>query len=88
MPTMTHAMKDALEAAAKRARGNICPIRGIHAAAEQSLLDALEYRSLISYLGPVPYINDLGREAVATARNMIYANRDELRASSARANNL
>jgi hypothetical protein len=63
----TKAMLRALHAAAARERGTICPIRGIHAAAEQSMLKAMFDRGLIEYTddrGPhVPLISQVGRDA-------------------------
>jgi hypothetical protein len=68
---MTPSMRVALETAACRERGNLCPVIGskgrMHAAAEQMLLDALEKRGFIEYLGnrAVPVINDAGRSAIS-----------------------
>lgn len=54
-----------LRKAATREHGNVCPITAnVHAAAEQSVLDALERRGLIHYpTSGVPIITDAGREA-------------------------
>lgn len=54
----------ALKRAAKRKRGNLCPVVGVHAAAETALLESLERRGLIYLDGIVPRISDAGRIAV------------------------
>jgi hypothetical protein len=54
----------ALKAAAERPRGNMCPIAGVHAAAETALLKALADRGLIdAHEGLIPMINRAGRNA-------------------------
>jgi len=50
---MTPAMKKALERAAKRERGNICPIVGVWANAEQKLIEAMDRRGYIVWDDPV-----------------------------------
>jgi len=57
-------MLKALRNAAARERGNICPIAGLHAAAETQLLAALDRRGLITWNGAVPRISDAGRLTV------------------------
>jgi hypothetical protein len=56
-------MLKALKAAAARPRGTVCPIPGVHAAAEKALLDAMWRRGLIEYDGPIPYISKAGYSA-------------------------
>jgi hypothetical protein len=76
MGQLTKAQRKALCRAAKRERGNICPIPGVHANAETMLLDALDRRGFIAWDGPspatphmrgAPRINDAGRAALSTA---------------------
>lgn len=59
----TPAMHRALKAAAARPRGTVCPIPGVHAAAETALLDAMLRRGLIEYDGQIPYISQAGYNA-------------------------
>jgi hypothetical protein len=65
---LTPAMKRALSTAAKRERGNICPIRGVWANAETKLLEAMDRRRLIAWDYPdklnehgIELLNALGR---------------------------
>lgn len=53
------AMK-ALRIAAGRERRNICPTRGVHAAAQQMLLDSLIRNGWAEMDGPSPRITDAG----------------------------
>lgn len=66
---LTRPMLMALRRAAKRERGNICPVAGkCRAASEMSLLHALRRRGLITGMDEngmgAPYINDAGRAAI------------------------
>lgn len=72
-PRLTPAMIRALAKAAERPRANICPIAGVHAAAEDALVDALDRRGMIAWDGGAPNrgaprISDAGRTALAQAR--------------------
>lgn len=66
---MTPAMFRALSKAAKRERWNICPIRGVHAAAETVLLAAMDRRGFIDWDGhphmSSPRISRKGYRAIA-----------------------
>lgn len=66
---LTEAMLKALARAAKRERGNVCPIAGVHSNAEMILLHGLRRRGLIDGMDEngmgAPYINDAGRAALA-----------------------
>ena len=69
---MTPAMRRALERAAKRERGNICPIVGCWANAETMLIKAMDRRGYIAWDGGdaicgVPRISAVGRAAIAEA---------------------
>lgn len=68
-PFFTPAMLKALKRAAGRENGNVCPIVGVHAAAEMSLLFALRRRGVIDGMDEngmgAPRINEKGRAAVA-----------------------
>lgn len=69
-------MKRALIRAANREHGNICPIVGCWAAAEQKLIEAMERRGYIAWSQPegfeingwvhygAPLISDAGRQAI------------------------
>lgn len=66
---LSEPMRRALVTASTRERANICPIVGVHAAAEDVLIEALERRGLIEWDGGVPFksaprINAAGRLAV------------------------
>ena len=65
---ITKAMLKSLTAAATRNRANICPIKGVHAAAEGALIEAMDRVGFIAWDGEpyksVPRINDHGREAL------------------------
>jgi hypothetical protein len=68
MVQLSKAGRKALRAAMFRERGNICPVRGVHAAAETNLLIALDREGLIAWDGGVPFkgsprINEVGRKA-------------------------
>ncbi len=67
-PVMTEAMKKALANAAGRERGNVCPVGGVHAAAETALLAAMSRRGFIQWDGEVgwsvPRISPAGRQAL------------------------
>jgi hypothetical protein len=67
--SVTTPMLKALTMAAKRERGNVCPIVGVHSNAETMLLHALRRRCLIDGMDEngmgVPRINEAGRAAVA-----------------------
>lgn len=69
---LTKPMRFALNVAAHRERHTLCPVLNgkggkLHAAAEQALLDALERRGLIEYLGnrAVPVLSEAGHREVA-----------------------
>lgn len=62
---ITPAMRRALSKAATRERGNICPVRGVHAAAEDMLIKAMERRGFITWDGLIPRISDTARTALA-----------------------
>lgn len=67
--TLTPAGRRALERAAKRERGNICP-SGLPGNADTMLLKGLDARGFITWDGGVPFkgaprINDAGRAALA-----------------------
>ena len=78
---MTPAMRRALERAAKRERGNICPIVGCWANAETMLIKAMDRRGYIAWDHPegfrygdgdavhhgAPRISAVGRAAIAEA---------------------
>lgn len=49
MAKLSSAAIAALRTAANRERGNLCPIRGLRAAAEQALVDSLHRRGLVAY---------------------------------------
>jgi hypothetical protein len=75
MSKLTKAGRKALERAASRERGNICPIVGVHANAETVLLEALDRCGYIAWDGPAPAlphsrgaprISDAGRAALQT----------------------
>jgi hypothetical protein len=55
MKSPSNAMVRALVRAAKRERGNICPIVGVHAAAEQKLIEAMDRRGFIKWDKPEGY---------------------------------
>ena len=75
---MTKAMRRALEKAANRERGNICPIPGVWANAEQMLIEAMDRRGYIAWDDPeghtlnggsyihhgAPRISEAGRRAL------------------------
>ena len=61
---LSRAQIKALRKAANRVSGRLCPVVGVHAAAETALLAALLRRGLIVD-GPAPRINEAGRAAVA-----------------------
>ena len=74
-------MMRALRKAASRERANICPIPGVHAAAETALIDALDRRGFIVWdngvargateHGPhmsVPRISESGRAALVSSQ--------------------
>jgi hypothetical protein len=61
---MTEAMRRAIKTAAERERGTYCPIKGVHAAAETMLLEALDRRGFIEWDGPIPHVNDSARAAI------------------------
>lgn len=69
MNGLSKPMQLAINVAAHRERHNLCPVPGrngkLHAAAEQALLDALERRGLIEYLGnrAVPVLSAAGLRA-------------------------
>jgi hypothetical protein len=52
----------------KRPRGNLCPIFGIHAAAQTSLIQSLDRKGLIEWSAEpfisIPFISDEGRAAL------------------------
>jgi hypothetical protein len=73
------AQRKALMKAASRERANICPVIGVHAAAEQSLIEALDRRGFILWDGPVPRISDAGRKAVESHRAWLARRTAELR---------
>lgn len=61
----------ALQTAAKRERGNVCPIPGVshRGGVERLVLQALERRGLIYYpLLGIPCITNAGRAVVAAAK--------------------
>lgn len=74
---MTSAMRRALENAARRERGNICPIFGCWANAQQMLIEAMDRRGYIVWDKPegyeiggktfygAPLISEAGRRAVS-----------------------
>jgi hypothetical protein len=68
MKPLTAPMLKALCRAAKRERGNVCPIQGVHPNAEMMLLHALRKRGLIDGMNEdgmgVPYINEAGRAII------------------------
>lgn len=68
MSELTKAQRRALANAAKRDGGNVCPVVGVHAAAEMALLYALLRKGLIEGMDEngmgVPRINDAGRAAL------------------------
>ena len=63
----TPAMLKALKAASQRERLTVCPIPGVHAAAEVAMLKAMLERGLIQYPadrgGHVPVISQAGLDA-------------------------
>ena len=63
---LSRAQLKALKKAASRTSGCLCPVVGVHAAAETALLAALLRRGLIID-GPAPRISDVGREVVLNA---------------------
>jgi len=63
---MTSAQRRALETAASREHKNICPVRGIHAAAETAVIKALDRQGYIEWDGHVPRISQLGQRAIAS----------------------
>lgn len=63
MKPLSKAQIKALAKAASRPSGCLCPIVGVHAAAETALLAALSRRGLIID-GPAPRISDAGRAAI------------------------
>jgi hypothetical protein len=65
--TPSKAQHRALRNASERPRGNICPVFGVHAAAEDMLLQALYRRGWADPNGCVPVITDAGRAAIAKA---------------------
>lgn len=72
MAKLTEAQRRALSTAAKRERGNICPTRGVHAAASDQLVAALDRRGFIDWIGGGPYggvpvISQAGRDALGGA---------------------
>lgn len=71
-PKVSPAMLKALKKAASREHGNICPVIGVHAAAEDVLIEALDKRGFITWDGGeafkgAPRINEAGRAAIARA---------------------
>jgi hypothetical protein len=73
MKPLSAPMQRALAGAAKRERGNVCPILGVHSNAEMMLLHGLRRRGLIEGMDEngmgVPYISDAGRAAIAEGRS-------------------
>lgn len=65
MAELPKGMQHALKAAARRERGNICPIIGVHGAAEDALIAAMEVRGFIVWDGRAPRISQAGRDAAA-----------------------
>lgn len=65
---LSKAQRRALVKAMERPRKTICPIPGVHAAAEQTLLDAMDRRGLIAWDGPVPFISEAGIAALEAER--------------------
>jgi hypothetical protein len=68
MKPLSPAMLKALRKAASREHANICPVVGVHAAAEQALIDALDRRGMIAWDNDrkmAPRISDAGRAAIA-----------------------
>jgi hypothetical protein len=61
---MTPAQRRALETAAQRERGTICPIPGAKAAAETALLRSLIRAGWSTDSEVRPTITDLGRKAI------------------------
>ena len=61
--TMTPAMRKALRVAARRERGNVCPVVGVHSNAETMLIEALYRRGWIDCTR-IPYITAAGRAAI------------------------
>lgn len=69
---ITAPMLRALQRAASRERGNVCPVAGkCRGNSEMALLHALRRRGLIEGMDEdgmgAPYINDAGRAAIAKA---------------------
>lgn len=66
MKPISEAARRVLGRAAKRERGNICPIVDVRifAAAETTLIRSLVLKGLVDEEG-IPYITDAGRDAVA-----------------------
>ena len=63
---MSPAGRRALERAAYRERGNICPVVGVHAAAETQLINALDREGYVDWDNGIPHqsaprINATGR---------------------------
>lgn len=65
---MTPAQRRALETAAQRERGTICPIRGAKAAAETALLRSLVRAGWATNSEVRPTITDAGRLAVRESK--------------------
>src|SRR5258708_4399386 len=78
-PILTPAMLRVLQVAASRERGNICPTRGVWAAAQTRLIEAMDRHGFIAWEKPegyligdktfygAPRISEAGRAAVAAA---------------------
>lgn len=69
---LTNAGRKALLRAANREGGNLCPVVGVHAAAETRLLEALDRCGFIAWDGGAPFkgaprITDAGRAALKLA---------------------
>ena len=67
-PTPSRAARKALKRASERLSGCVCPIPGVHNAAETALLASMARHGWIDQNFGVPVITDAGRAAIARAK--------------------
>ena len=63
MKQLTPVQRRTLERAASRQRGNVCPMPGIHAAAQMAVIEALLRKGYITD-NRIPFITEQGRAAL------------------------